>query len=156
MARRPVAVRVGLAAPAGSQWQSDPSAQGAVIPRGSAKQDAVLTVPSGGQFDVYVRGSHRGLLRIAVDGRRIASERHRLSHTGQYEPLGTVRLAPGRHKVEIDYTTGVLHPGSGGPAPSLGPLFFDPRSSEQVERVSPARARTLCGASLDWVEAVTR
>ena len=90
-----------------------------------------------------------------MDGRRIASERHRLSHTGQYEPLGTVRLAAGRHEVEIDYTTGALHPGSGGPAPSLGPLFFAPRSAQEVEHLSPARARTLCDRSLDWVEAVT-
>ena len=154
VARRPAAMRVGLASPAGSQWQADSAAQGAVIPDGDAEQDAFLTVAAPAQFDVYVRGSFRGLLRISVDGRRIASARHRLSHTGQYEPLGTVRLAPGRHKVEIDYATGALQPGSGGPAPSLGPLFFAPRTAQEVEHVSPARARMLCDRSLDWVEAV--
>ena len=153
---RPAPVRVGLAAPAGSQWRSDPAEPGAVIPDGSARQAAELTVPTPAQYDVYVRGSFRGRLRVSVDGRRIASERHQLSHTGQYEPLGTMRLTAGRHEVDVDYETGLLHPGSGGPAPSLGPLFFAPRSAQQVERLSPARADSLCDRALDWVEAVTQ
>ena len=155
VARRPAPVRVPLAAPAGSDWRADPAVHGAVIPVGSARQAAELTVRAPTLYDVYVRGSFRGRLRLDVDGRRIASARHRLSHTGQYEPLGTVRLAAGRHDVEVDYSTGGLHPGSGGPAPSLGPLYFAPRSAQEVERLPPARADALCDKSLDWVEAVT-
>lgn len=154
VARRPAPVRVGLPAPAGSDWRSDPAEQGAVIPDGSAAGAAELTVRVPGRYDVYVRGSFRGRLQIGVDGRRIASESHLLSHAGQYEPLGTVRLDAGRHGVEIDYAAGALRPGSGGPAPSLGPLFFAPRSAPAVEYLSPRRADTLCDRSLDWVEAV--
>ena len=103
---------------------------------------------------MYVRGSFRGQLRVDVDRRRIASERHELSHSGQYQPLGTVRLDAGGHDVDVDYSTGVLRPGSGGPAPSLGPLYFVPRSAQAVEHLAPSRAGALCDRTLDWVEAV--
>jgi hypothetical protein len=147
--------RVALAAPAGSDWRADPAAQGAVVPAGSARQSGALTIAKPGLYDVYVRGSFRGRLGVSVDGRRVADDHHRLSHTGQYEPLGTVRLGAGRHDVDIDYSTGALHPGSGGPGPSLGPLYFAPRAADDVQYLPPARAASLCGRALDWVEAVT-
>jgi hypothetical protein len=126
-----------------------------VIPDGSARQTATLVVPAPARYDLYVRGSFRGKLQVRVDGRQVSAERHRLSHAGQYEPLGSVALPAGRHEVAIDYSTGVLQPGSGGPAPSLGPLYFAPRSAANVEHTAPARASALCDRSLDWVEAVT-
>lgn len=155
VARRPPPVTAELSAPAGSDWRSDPAMRGAVIPKGPAHEKSELVVPAPGRYDVFVRGSYRGGLRVSVDGRQISSERHRLSHAGQYEPLGTVPLTTGRHEVEIDYATGVLRPGSGGQEAGLGPLMFVPRTSQAVQRVAPARARSLCGSSLDWVEAVT-
>ena len=155
VARRPAPARAGLSNPPGSEWKSDPAEQGSVIPNGSAKLGAAVTVPSAGPYDVYVRGSFRGRLQVAVDGRRIASERHLLSHAGQYEPLGTVNLSAGRHSVDVDYDVETLRPGSGGPAPSLGPLFFAPRTGGAVETVPPSRARRLCEQPLDWIEAVS-
>ncbi len=153
-ARRAVAARVPLTARAGSDWRRDPAEPGAVIPAGAGDGTAMLRVPAAATYDAYVKGSFRGRLRLSVDGRRIASERHRLSHSGQYEPLGSVALARGRHEVGFDYAAGLLHPGSGGPAPSLGPLFFVRRSAGTVQALRPARARALCDRSLDWVEAV--
>ncbi|HZO58160.1 MAG TPA: hypothetical protein VFB51_00570 [Solirubrobacterales bacterium] len=156
VARRPAPARAGLAAPAGSGWRADSAELGAVIPDGSARQTVSLKAPVSALYDVYVRGSFRGRLQLDVDGRRISSEQHMLSHAGQYEPLGSVRLAAGRHDVAVDYTAPTLRPGSGGPATSMGPLYFAPRSDQRVERVPPARAGRLCERSLDWVEAVTR
>jgi hypothetical protein len=128
--------------------------RGAVIPKGPAHEKSELVVAAPARYDVFVRGSYRGRLRVSVDGRRISSERHRLSHAGQYEPLGTVPLTTGRHEVEVDYATGVLHPGSGGQEAGLGPLMFVPRTAQAVQRLAPARARSLCGSTLDWVEGV--
>ena len=156
VARRPAPARAGLSPPPGSDWKSDPAEQGAVIPDGSAKLATAVTVPAAGLYDVYVRGSFRGRVQVAVDGRRVASERHLLSHAGQYEPLGSVNLSAGRHSVDVDYDVETLRPGSGGPAPSLGPLFFAQRKVAAVETVAPARARRLCEQPLDWVEAVVR
>jgi hypothetical protein len=156
VARGPKPVSVGLEAPPGTDWRPDPALEGAVIPDGPANQALGLVLRTASDYDVFVRGSFRGRLRVAVDGHRVGSERHRLSHAGQYEPLGTVRLAAGRHGVQVDYATGVLSPGTGGPEASLGPLYFAPRSERQVEQVSPSRAGSLCDKSLDWVEAVTR
>ena len=152
--RRPAPARAALAAPPGSDWTVDPAERGAVIPEGAAAGTARLRAPVTGRYDVYVRGSFRGRLRVSVDGRQIAAERHRLSHAGQYEPLGSVRLAAGRHDVRFDYATGVFQPGSGGPPPSLGPLFFAPQSAQRVERMAPSRANPLCERSFDWVEAI--
>ena len=137
-APRPRPLRVPMTAYDGSDWQSDGAEPGAVIPGGPGRGTGVLRVPASGTYDIFVRGSFRGRLQLSVDGRRVASERHLLSHSGQYEPLGAVTLARGRHQVEFDYSTGVLHPGSGGPAPSLGPLFFARRSAGAVRRVAPS------------------
>jgi hypothetical protein len=154
VARRPAPEEAELSAPPGSGWRSDPAMRGAVIPKGPAKESSELVVPGRGPYDVFVRGSYRGRLRVSVDGRRISSERHRLSHSGQYEPLGTVALRTGRHDVGVDYSSGWLTPGSGGQEAGLGPLFFVRRSAQAVRRVAPARARSLCGSTLDWIEAV--
>ena len=153
-ALRPVAARVPLAPSAGAGWRPDPAEAGAVIPAGSGAGTGTLRARTTGVYDAYARGSFRGRLQLSVDGRTVASARHRLSHSGQYEPLGSVALTRGRHEVAFDYATGLLHPGSGGPAPGFGPLFFAPRSAADVRYVRPARARSLCDRSLDWVEAV--
>jgi hypothetical protein len=154
VARRPRPEEAELSAPPGSEWRSDPAMRGAVIPNGSARETSDVVVPAPGRYDVFVRGSYRGGMRVSVDGHRISSARHRLSHAGQYEPLGTVSLKTGRHDVAIDYSSGALHPGSGGQETGLGPLFFVRQSAQAVQRVAPGRARSLCGSSLDWVEAV--
>jgi hypothetical protein len=155
-ARRPAPVRVPLDASAGAEWRPDSAEQGAVIPRGSGNLTTGLDAPATGVYDVYVRGGFRGRLQVAVDGRRIASERQLLSHAGQYEPLGNVSLTEGPHRVEVDYDVEQLRPGSGGPPSGLGPLFFVRRSPQAVERITPARAGALCEQPLDWIEAVAR
>ena len=63
-----------------------------------------------------------------------------ISHSGQYEPLGTARLPRGRHTVEIEYDTGALPAGSGGPPFPMGPLFFAPVTQQPVQLLAPQRA----------------
>jgi hypothetical protein len=71
--------------------------------------------------------------------------------------MAKARLARGAHQVLLSYSGGDLHPGSGGATrPPLGGLLFslgtDPPAV--VDYVDPARARSLCGQRLDWVEAL--
>jgi hypothetical protein len=153
VARRAAPATVALTAPAGSKW-ANTETRGVVLPDGDAEITAAVVLPRSGPYDVFVGGSFRGHMRVRVDGREIASERHRLSHAGQYEPLAGVSLQAGRHRVEIDYHRDLLSAGSGGPESAIGPLFFAAADRQRVELVPPARARSLCGQALDWVEAV--
>jgi hypothetical protein len=158
VARAPRAVRVDLvAAASGSQGQTDPvpGVPGAVYPGKEARFDATITVRRPGPHLVYVRGAFKRELELAVDGERVATRRHRLSHTGYHEPLGEVELARGSHRVEIRYRPAELAPGSGGPSFPLGPLYVVEPSNPRVDVVAPRRAGLLCGQRLDWIESVS-
>ncbi len=154
VARRPPAVAAGLPAPPGSGWTAVPNVPGGVYPNGDVKTTSEITVPRTGSYDAFVAGSYRGKLRVAIGGREVSSRRHELSHAGVYEPLGSVRLPRGKHVVEVEYDRGTLPPGGGGIASALGPIVLAPASAQAVERVSPDVAESLCGQSLDWIEAV--
>lgn len=69
--------------------------------------------------------------------------------------MGTIGLKPGLHAISIHYGNSNLLPGSGGTPFALGPLILSTTTLElPVTYVQPANARSLCGKSLDWVEAV--
>jgi hypothetical protein len=108
-----------------------------------------------GTYDVWVGGSFTGRVSAAVDGRPVGSARHQLEWTGQYVDLGSTRLREGDHVVTLRLETGGWRPGShaGSPFP-LGPLVVAPDEPVRLVSVAPARARSLCGRRLDWVEAV--
>jgi hypothetical protein len=129
---------------------------GAVYPASEARFNATVGVRRPGRHLIYVRGAFRRKLELAVDGRRVATRRHRLNHDGYHEPLGEVELARGSHRVEIRYRPAALAPGSGGPSFPLGPLYVVQPSSPRVDLVPPGRATRLCGQRLDWIESVSR
>jgi hypothetical protein len=158
VSRVPRAVEVDLAgaATADSEIDQVPGRAGTVYPGKEARFDAIIDLPSSGAHLIYVGGAFRRQLEVSVDGRRVSSERHRLSHSGHYEPLGEAELSRGAHRLDVRYRPAELAPGSGGPAFELGPLYVVPASSPSVALVPPARARSLCGQRLDWIESVTR
>ena len=72
-----------------------------------------------------------------------------------YAPVGSLQLKPGVHRVRLDYTSANLWPGSGGTPFGLGPLILSRTTQElPVNYVDPADAGSLCGRSLDWIEAL--
>src|SRR5205085_1762385 len=108
-----------------------------------------------GAYDVWVGGSFLGLVSAAVDGRRVGVARHQLEWTGQYVDLGSVRLGPGEHRLTLSLTTGGWRPGSHGVPPfPLGPVAVAPDAPVRLVSLPPARAASLCGRRLDWIEAV--
>ena len=116
-----------------------------------------IAVPTAGAYDVGIDGSFRGRLDLELDGKRVASARHRLNWPGQYEPLARLELSPGQHELRFVYHGADLHPGSAGVQPfGAGPVVVGPADSPQpaLVTVQPDEAQTLCGQSLDWVEAV--
>jgi hypothetical protein len=85
-----------------------------------------LVARTAGRYELWVGGSFRGRLSVLVDGREVASDSHKLNYTGQYVSLGEVSLDVGRHTVQLRQAGSWRSPGSGGPAPPLGPLAVTP------------------------------
>jgi len=116
-----------------------------------------LRVGAAERYDLGVDGSFQGRLELFVDGHRLASERSELNWPNQYQPFGTSTLSAGEHTIRLVYHGSSLLPGSAGvPAFGTGPVVagVDP-SSLPVTTVAPTDARSLCGQSLDWVEALS-
>ena len=87
----PAAARVGLSAPPPARTGGrDPArCRGAVIPAtGPRDGDHRRVVPAPGGTTSTCGARSGAAASSSVDGRRVASERHRLSHAGHYEPLG--------------------------------------------------------------------
>jgi hypothetical protein len=118
---------------------------------------ATVAVPASGSYDVWLGGSVRGTAKLEIDGRPVGSVRHTLSNFGGYTPVGSLSLDSGSHTLELTYSAGDLHPGSGGTSASFGPVALSPANANREPVFVPATdARELCGRSLDWVEVVQR
>jgi hypothetical protein len=138
-------------------WQSYSGSPDVVYPGRSGTLTSTMTVPSAGRYGVWLGGSFRRRLEVLVDGRTIGTRRHQLNHPGDYTPMGNVDLTAGRHSVTLRYSAADLLPGSGGPAFPLGPLVLSRYTNElPVTYLPPSNATSLCGKSLDWVEAIGR
>jgi hypothetical protein len=135
-------------------WQPSREAAGSVYPSTAGQVDTIVSTPGPGRYDVWVGGSFRRKLDVLVDGRQVASERHELSHSGEYAPLGTAELPSGRSVVSLRVGDADLHPGSGDPPFYLGPLILSPEPRETVRYVPVRDAASLCGRSFDWIEAL--
>jgi len=78
-----------------------------------------------------------------------------LSFPEQFVELGEVSIDEGAHRIELSYDRDGLRPGVGGRQFAFGPLVLSPVGPEPRVTTLPAeRAHELCGARLDWVEAV--
>jgi hypothetical protein len=125
-----------------------------VAPSGSGKLSGSVTLP-GGEYELWLGGSVFGNLDLSLDGSRVASERALTANEGIMEPLGSVSLGPGDHKLELDYTGASLYPGSASPSEGIGPLVFEKPEQGDLGTVSvaPSEYRQLCGHRWDWIEA---
>ena len=116
-----------------------------------------VKVPATGDYEIGVDGSFRGRLDLYVGDRRVATARHRLNWPGEYEPLARVRLQAGTARLRLRYGGPDVYPGSASLLSfGIGPLVIGrtDAASLPVTYVRPAKARSLCGKSLDWVEAI--
>jgi hypothetical protein len=143
---------------AGVPWGGRPGDGAMVYPLRSGAVSAIVTVEQPGRYEVWLGGSIYGRASVSIDGRPAGAARHVLNYTGGYISLGVDRLSRGRHRIELAYHGGGVHPGSGGqdvrPFP-IGPLVLSRvPDSRAITYVRPGDARTLCGRQLDWIEAV--
>ena len=149
---QPQIVRLtGLTLP--SSWQDGTG--GAVLPHGSGSLTGTITLPKRGRLGFWVGGSFRDQMRLRIDGKQVGTTRNQLEETAQTTPLGSDRLSAGRHQLQLRYDGAGWRPGSRGTPFLVGPLTIGvPATASQLLRVPPAKAATLCGRPLDWIEAV--
>jgi hypothetical protein len=137
-------------------WRPAGADPNTVYPSTVGPLEAVLQIPAAGRYGVWLGGSFRRQLSVSIDGRLLATADHRLDHPGVYAPFGTAELQPGPHRVVLRYSSANWRPGSGGSPFPLGPLVLSRFTAADlpVTYVQPSDAASLCGKSLDWVEAV--
>jgi hypothetical protein len=147
-------IRPGATAhPAAWEWAGYPRS---LLPTTPGTLKALPRITRPGDYDVWLGGSVRPEVTLEVDGRPVGEVRRQLNNQGEYVQLGSARLAPGDHKLTIDFHGADLHPGSGGAPGPVGPLVLsrqDPANT-RVARFEPGEAARLCGKRWDWIEAV--
>ena len=127
-----------------------------VLPSGSGTIVTSLQIPVTAPYSIWLGGAFRDRLEIEVDGTSVGSDRNELNHPGQYTPLGRSSSPPVAH-AHAPLLGPDLRPGSGGAQFFLGPVVLATTTADlPVTFVRPADARTLCGKSLDWIEALSR
>ena len=132
-----------------------PEAIPVVTPSLTRTVSARINAPQDGRYTAWLAGDWFGESSVQVDGHEVGAKRAELNWPGLYTDLGSVELAAGAHTVALSYDTGGLHPGSGGPPFSFGPLTLSREDArDRVHTFSPSAARALCGRRLDWIETV--
>ena len=132
-----------------------PQAIPVVTPSLSGTVSTNITAPEAGRYTAWLAGDWFGRSSVEVDGHEVGAKRAELNWPGLYTDLGTVELGAGPHRVALTYDTGGLHPGSGGPPFSFGPLTLSRADArDPVQTLAPSAAHALCGRRLDWIEAV--
>jgi hypothetical protein len=158
-ARQPRVTVVPLArATRPPSWEQVGQGRNRLLPRGGGAIEARVSVPATARYSVWIGGSVRPRLELAIDGETIDTVRHQLNNIGQYVGLGEARLAAGAHRVTLRLGEPDLHPGSGGQPLALGPLALSragPPQRARIVRVEPQHARRLCGRRWDWIEALS-
>lgn len=122
----------------------------------SRKMTTSFVVRSAASYGAWIGGSFKAPVEIDVDGRRVGRAAGKLNWPGTFTSVGAIRLGPGSHLLRFRYSGPSLRPGSGGTPPfGTGPIGISASTGDtQVTFVRPESARTLCGKSLDWIEAL--
>jgi hypothetical protein len=134
--------------PAG--WSALPG--GAVLPARTGTLALPIRLTGAGLFRVWIGGSTRGSLTVAIDGTQVGSASWQLQNAGQWLDVGSARLAAGRHTVRLHVSLGALSPGTGGGGFPLGPFLLEREAPETL--VAPLPPTSLCGHTFDWLEAL--
>jgi hypothetical protein len=128
---------------------------GRIFPDDSVSIARTVDVPVAGSYGAWVGSEFRGRLTVALNGEAVGEARHQLKPE-QFTLIEERQIRSGSQTIGLDYGGPDLRPGSGGrPWFGLGPLVLSRSTAERPVLYVPARgARSLCGRSLDWVEAI--
>ncbi len=120
---------------------------------------AIVSLPRGGRWDVWVQGQLMTKVDLSVDGRRLATISGQLS--GNSLVAGTVppvalHLGAGTHRLSISRGGSSLVPGNGGAAvlDSITLTQAEFPADGELQVVPIEGWRRLCGSTHQWVELV--
>jgi hypothetical protein len=119
-----------------------------------------FTVRSDGHYGVWVGGSFSSTVTATLDGHKVGQQRNQTEWPGNFLYFGSAPLAPGPHTLVIKHSGPDWGPGSAAVQPfGLGPFVIAKRTPDgtdewPVTTVQPKDAQSLCGQSLDWIEAL--
>jgi hypothetical protein len=120
--------------------------------------ERTIEIERGGEYELWLEGSAMPELVTRVDGARVGSVRGQVQNRGAYVRLGSARLDPGPHRIEVEVEGADLHPGSDLPVQTTGVIALSRGEAADARLVSvgPGRANSLCGGPWDWIEVVRR
>jgi hypothetical protein len=133
-----------------SAWKGSPDRPGMVSPRGPGAISGTIT--AGGRRDVWLKLSGGRGLTVSIDGRPVGNVRQ-FNTPDQWLEVGSVRLAPGSHRVEVRRGGAGWQPGDAEYG-VIGPLALERPGRAPLVRVTPPNAERLCGKRWDWIELV--
>ncbi len=134
-------------------WVSAGPGSGVVVGAGSGTTTVTANLHAAGTFGVWVGGSTRAHVDARVDGVRVGSTPPHINQSGMWIRLGAVALGTGPHEVTLSLTSEGFRPGSGGDGFYLGPVALAQEPTGRLRTVAAADGTSLCGVSLDWLEA---
>lgn len=126
-----------------------------LVSSGTSRLQGEVRLPAG-RYAVWLDASAERPVTVRVNGRAAGTLSGEIDYPRRARRVGTVTVAGGTARIEIDRPSGSLAPGDGAGA-GFGPwLTFVPAAQPDARlvTVAPAHARRLCGRTLDWVEAV--
>lgn len=135
-------------------WIHDAAAH-ALTPTTPGTATAHIRVDGNQRYELWLGGSFARGLAVKVDGRAVGTVRNQLSNIGGYVSVASFYLTPGVHTFTFTYPHAGLRPGSGdNEFTTLAEIALQPLQTPRAAMLSvvPARARTLCGRPLDWIE----
>jgi hypothetical protein len=139
-----------------ASWRHEPASR-TLYPTTPGTALAQIKVYGDQDYEVWLGGSFSRGFEVSVDGHPLGRVKDELLDIGEYAAVGVVYLTPGVHVFGLTYPHADLTPGSGdNQQTSLAAISLQPlsRPAARLLSVAPARARSLCGRSLDWVEIV--
>jgi hypothetical protein len=115
-----------------------------------------FSVPASGEYGVWVGGSFSSGMKVKVDDQRVGSQWNQTQWPGNFVPFGSVFLAKGLHTLVLKHSGPDWRPGTAAPQPfGLGPVVIAQGTDQRdITYVQPSAARSLCGKTLDWIEAL--
>jgi hypothetical protein len=125
---------------------------GAIVPNRSGTLPFEIVLPTRARYRLWLGGSIRGRLSVAVNGSRVGTVARQLQNAGQWLELGTAVIPSGTLQVTIAVSLPKLSPGTGGARFPLGPLLLQPVASGRL--LEPPVPTAICGMNLDWIEAL--
>ena len=115
-----------------------------------------FNVPSKGTYTVWLGGSFSSTMTAYLDRREVGRQSNQTEWPGNFLNFGSAVLSRGKHTLGLSHSGPGLGPGSAasqsfGFGPFVIAQSINPRD---ITYVQPNKAHSLCGKSLDWVEAL--